>query len=53
MQAAASFVIPVLNEQAIIGELLLDLRQRFPDCELLVVDGGSCDRTVACGHAAV
>lgn len=46
-QVAASFVIPVLNEQAIIGELLLDLRQRFPDCELLVVDGGSSDRTVA------
>lgn len=46
-QAVASFVIPVLNEQAIVAELLLDLRQRFPDCELLVVDGGSSDQTVA------
>jgi len=42
-----SFVIPVLNEQASIAQLLCDLRQRYPRSELIVVDGGSCDDTVA------
>ena len=42
-----SFVIPVLNEAAGVAALLRDLRRRFPDCELIVVDGGSADRTVA------
>jgi rSAM/selenodomain-associated transferase 2 len=47
MQTNVSFVIPVLNEQAIIGDLLAQLRQCYPDCELIVVDGGSTDQTVA------
>jgi len=42
-----SFVIPVLNEEAGIGALLQDLRVRYPHSELIVVDGGSRDRTVA------
>lgn len=46
-QAAASFIIPVLNEEAGVAALLRDLRGRYPDCELIVVDGGSSDRTVA------
>jgi rSAM/selenodomain-associated transferase 2 len=42
-----AFIIPVLNEQERIGTLLTRLRAGFPDSELIVVDGGSVDRTVA------
>jgi rSAM/selenodomain-associated transferase 2 len=42
-----SFVIPVLNEEAGIVALLRDLRRRYPGSELIVVDGGSRDQTVA------
>lgn len=41
-----SFVIPTLNEEAVIAPLLRDLRERFPRSQLIVVDGGSLDRTV-------
>lgn len=41
-----TFIIPVLNEAALIGVLLRDLRQRYPGCELIVVDGGSSDGSV-------
>ena len=41
-----SFVIPVLNEEAAVVDLLNDLRTRYPSSELIVVDGGSDDRTV-------
>ena len=44
-QAPYSFVIPVLNEAAVIAGLLHDLRTRFPAAQLIVVDGGSTDRT--------
>jgi rSAM/selenodomain-associated transferase 2 len=47
MDAGVSFIIPVLNEEATVAPLLRDLRQRFPHSELIVVDGGSGDRTVA------
>lgn len=47
MPASVSFVIPVLNEQARLPGLLRDLRQRYPSSQLIVVDGGSGDRTVA------
>ena len=40
-----SFIIPMLNEQAGIADLLCDLRQRYPDAELVVVDGGSSDQS--------
>ena len=42
-----SFIIPVLDEQATVADLLIDLRQRYPDSQLIVVDGGSEDHTVA------
>ena len=42
-----AFVIPVLNEEAGVGQLLRALRQRYPGSELIVVDGGSGDKTVA------
>ena len=47
LHRCVSFVIPVLNEEEGIGVLLLDLRQRYPGSELIVVDGGSSDQTVA------
>ncbi len=47
MAGSIGFVIPVLNEQDRIAELLNTLRQQFPGSEVTVVDGGSVDRTVA------
>lgn len=44
---AASFIIPVLDEEARVAGLLEDLRRRFPGSQLIVVDGGSEDRSVA------
>lgn len=46
MAPRISIIIPVLNEAARIGAVLTCLRDRFPDAELLVVDGGSDDETV-------
>lgn len=40
-----SIVVPALNEAARIGGCLRRLRRDFPDCELVVVDGGSTDET--------
>ena len=47
MSVGVSFVIPVLNEEGAVADLLRDLRQRYPHSQLIVVDGGSRDRTVA------
>jgi len=41
------FVIPVLNEQERVTQLLKTLGKRYPDSGLIVVDGGSSDDTVA------
>ncbi len=45
--ASVSIIVPVLNEVAVIQASLTRLRTDFPDCELVVVDGGSTDGTVA------
>lgn len=42
-----SIVIPALNEAAALKEVLPDLRERYPDAEVIVVDDGSSDDTVA------
>jgi rSAM/selenodomain-associated transferase 2 len=42
-----SFVIPVLNEQACIADLLRSLEAGYPHSERIVVDGGSIDDTLA------
>lgn len=47
MQPWVSFIIPVLNEESLVAGLLRDLRRCYPGCQLIVVDGGSCDSTVA------
>jgi rSAM/selenodomain-associated transferase 2 len=39
-----SIIIPTLNEEANISALALHLAD--VDCEVIVVDGGSCDRTI-------
>lgn len=45
---ALSIIIPVLNEAATIETLLLALQpMRIRGCELLLVDGGSTDKTMA------
>lgn len=44
-QGRVSIVVPVLNEADRIGATLTRLRRDFPECELLVVDGGSTDGT--------
>jgi glycosyltransferase involved in cell wall biosynthesis len=48
-----SIVVPALNEAARIEDCLRRLRSDFPDCELVVVDGGSTDATfdLAARHA--
>jgi rSAM/selenodomain-associated transferase 2 len=50
-----AIVVPTLNEEAGIEACLLRLRADFPECPLVVADGGSTDRTaeLAARHAQV
>jgi len=41
-----SIIIPALNEEKLIAQTLREARSVAPDAELIVVDGGSSDRTV-------
>jgi len=41
-----SIIIPVYNEADNIGSLLLEIKERYPGFELIVVDDGSTDDTV-------
>lgn len=45
-QYKVSIIIPVLNEAAIVKQTLEQLQQ-YPEVEIIVVDGGSQDNTVA------
>lgn len=45
--AELTIIIPVLNEQAGIEIFLQDLQVLRPQCELILVDGGSDDNTVS------
>jgi rSAM/selenodomain-associated transferase 2 len=47
MAPSLSFVLPVLNEGDRVAALLDRLREQYPGAELVVVDGGSADETVA------
>ncbi len=51
MSVAISVIIPTLNEQWVLGATL-DRLQGQPDCELIVVDGGSSDDSVALARKA-
>ncbi|MEJ1199333.1 MULTISPECIES: TIGR04283 family arsenosugar biosynthesis glycosyltransferase [unclassified Streptomyces] len=50
-----SIIVPVLNEETGIQRAVSRLCRDFPDCELIVVDGGSTDATaeLAAVHATV
>jgi rSAM/selenodomain-associated transferase 2 len=43
---SVSIIVPVLNEAGVVGRSLRLLRERAPEAEILVVDGGSTDETV-------
>ena len=55
MRADYSFIIPVRNEEGVIGPLLADLKNRFAGCERVVVDGDSSDGSFkeALAHADI
>jgi rSAM/selenodomain-associated transferase 2 len=40
-----SIIVPVLNEASLIRDALMRLRERAPEAEVIVVDGGSSDGT--------
>lgn len=42
-----SIIVPVLNEGAILDRFLRQLREHAPGAELIVVDGGSMDRSMS------
>jgi rSAM/selenodomain-associated transferase 2 len=42
-----SIIIPTLNEEKLIERTLLAVKERAPEAEIVVVDGGSSDATVA------
>ena len=42
-----SIIIPVLNEAGSIGDLVAEIRQLYPEAEILVVDDGSKDDTAS------
>lgn len=49
---ALAIVIPVLNEASVVPALLADLRALAIDTQVVVVDGGSTDGTVAAARSA-
>jgi rSAM/selenodomain-associated transferase 2 len=50
---SVSIVVPVLHEATTISTAVARLVRDFPDCELVVVDGGSTDGTADIAGAAV
>lgn len=50
--AGISVVVPALNEEAHVAEAIRSARDGPREVEVLVVDGGSCDRTRAVAEAA-
>lgn len=47
-----SIIIPAYNEAQAIGLLVSDIRSRFPDFEVIVVDDGSTDQTASAAEKA-
>lgn len=46
MKELYSIIIPTLNEEKQIAACLQNIKNCLPNCEIIVVDGGSADRTV-------
>ncbi len=46
MKEPYSIIIPTLNEEKQIAACLQNVKNCLPNCEIIVVDGGSTDRTV-------
>ena len=40
-----SFLVPAYNESATVGGVVTELKQRYPNAEILVIDDGSKDDT--------
>ena len=40
-----TILLPAYNEELSIGQTVLEIKELYPDCEILVVDDGSSDRT--------
>ncbi len=51
MSLALSVIIPTLNEEQVLGQTLAQLRDQ-ENCEVIIVDGGSCDTTIALARAS-
>ena len=47
-----SILIPAFNEAETIGEVIPQLREQYPDAEILVIDDGSTDETAQLAEAA-
>jgi glycosyltransferase involved in cell wall biosynthesis len=45
-------IVPALNEEGAIGDVVRDIRRSVPDAPVLVIDDGSVDATVVCARAA-
>ena len=46
------FIVPALNEEANVGNVVHELLAAFPDANVVVVDDGSADRTATAAAAA-
>lgn len=51
-QEKVSFVLPAFNEEENIADVIRDIRQEFPDAEIIVSDDGSTDQTVQLAEEA-
>ena len=45
-------IVPALNEEDMVGRVVRDIGRHAPDFDVLVVDDGSVDNTVAVAEAA-
>ncbi len=52
MKFTATIILPAYDEEPAIGEVVREIRERYPDFKILVVDDGSTDRTAEEARAA-
>ena len=51
-QPTISVIIPAYNESETIGNLVSNVRSRYPEAEIIVIDDGSSDNTAEAANAA-